>query len=71
MVVSPRSSHSFGLDMVWHYIVVICEWFFANGADSVLFEQFSVYELFHLRWPSQFTISRAGDMDLQFVGSQL
>lgn len=42
VVVSPGSSHTLRLFMVWHHIVVIREGLVTNGADSVLFDDFAI-----------------------------
>ena len=46
VVVSPRSSHPFGILVVWYHIVIVGEWFEANRAypfllDNLPLEQFS------------------------------
>jgi len=48
MVVSPSSSHSFGVSVVWNDIVVVGELFLADGTLSVLFDDPPVQELTHL-----------------------
>ena len=48
MVVSPRPSHPFGIPVVWHDVVVMCELFVTNGALSALFDDLPVQELAHL-----------------------
>jgi hypothetical protein len=42
MVIPPRASNSFGFFVVWHNVAVICEFFVADGADSVLFDNLPV-----------------------------
>jgi hypothetical protein len=47
MVISPRSAHPLWFFVVWYYIVVVREWFFAYGTDSVLFDDLALQQLFH------------------------
>jgi hypothetical protein len=48
MIVSPSSSHAFGLDVVGHNLVVIREGLVADRALPVLLDNFSVQQLPHL-----------------------
>jgi hypothetical protein len=48
VVVSPSSAHSFGIPMVWHNVVVIREFFVADGTLPVLLHNLSVQKLPHL-----------------------
>ena len=48
VVVSPGSSHPFGLDVVGHNLVVIREGCVADCAFPVLLDDFSVQQLPHL-----------------------
>jgi hypothetical protein len=48
MVVSPRSSHSFGISMVRHDVVVVRELFMADCAFPVLLHNLQVQKLSHL-----------------------
>jgi hypothetical protein len=50
MIISPGSSHPFGLFMVWHNVVVICEVLVANCADSVLLYDLLIQQFPHLGW---------------------
>jgi hypothetical protein len=43
------SSHPFGIDMVWHDIVIVCELLVANCAYSVLLYNLPIYDFPHLR----------------------
>ena len=47
MVVTPSSSHAFGIPVVWNDVVVIRERFVADGTDLVLFDDFLVQEFAH------------------------
>jgi hypothetical protein len=57
MVVSPRPSHAFGLDMVGHNLVVIRESCVADCAFPVLLDDLSVQQLPHLCWRPELAIS--------------
>ena len=57
MVISPSSSHSFGLNMVGHNLVVIRERCLADCAFPVLLGDLSVQQLPHLCWRPEFAIS--------------
>lgn len=48
VVVPPRSSHAFGISVVWRDVVVIGELFVTDGALPVLFDDLPVQELAHL-----------------------
>jgi hypothetical protein len=50
MVVSPSSSHTFGLFVVWHDVVVIRELFVADCTFPVLLDNFSIQQFPHLCW---------------------
>jgi len=47
VIVSPCSSHPFGISVVWDNIVVIAEFFFADGTDPVLFHNLPVQQFPH------------------------
>jgi len=57
MVVSPRSSHSFGISMVWHDIVVVGELFVADGAFPVLLDNLAIQQFPHFSGGPEFPIS--------------
>jgi hypothetical protein len=57
MIISPRSSHAFGLDVVGHNLVVIREVRVADRAFAVLLDDLSVQQLPHLSWRPQFAVS--------------
>ena len=57
VVISPRSSHAFGLDMVGHNLVVIRESCIADSALPFLLDDFSVQQLSHLGWRPYLPIS--------------
>jgi len=57
MVISPRSSHPFGISVVWHDVVVICELFVADVAYSFLLGDFPLQQFPHFGWGSEFSIS--------------
>ena len=42
VVVPPRSSHPFGIPVIWNYIRVIRELFVADGAFPVLFDNLAI-----------------------------
>jgi len=48
MVVSPRSTHSLWIPMVWNHVVVVSELFVADRADASLFADLSVEQIPHL-----------------------
>ena len=56
MVISPRPSHSLGILVVWHDVVVIRELLVADGADAVLFGDFPLQKFPHFRGGSEFAI---------------
>ena len=49
MVVTPRSAHTFRVDMVRNDTVVIGEQGVAERASSILFSDFPIEQLAHLR----------------------
>jgi len=57
MIVSPRSSHAFGINVVGHDVVVVGEGFLADGALSALFEDLAIEQLPHLRVGTEFAVS--------------
>jgi hypothetical protein len=56
VVVSPRASHAFGLNVVRHNLVVIRERCVADRALPVLFDDLSVQQLPHLGRRPKFAI---------------
>jgi len=50
MVVSPSSTHSLWLSVVWDDVTVISELFVADRAFPVLLDNFVVQKLPHLGW---------------------
>jgi hypothetical protein len=48
MIVSPRSSHSTGIDVVGNDVAVVGEPFLAEGADAILRSNPSVHQFSHL-----------------------
>jgi hypothetical protein len=56
MIVSPRSSHSFGISVVRHYVVVIRELMVADGTDAVLFGDFPLQQFPHFGGGPEFPI---------------
>lgn len=57
MVISPRSSHPFGIFVVWHDVVVVRELTMADCAYSVLFRNFPLQKFPHFRGRPEFPIS--------------
>jgi len=49
MIISPRSTHSFGILVVRDDICVVCELFVADGAFPVLRDNFSIEQFPHFR----------------------
>jgi len=56
MIISPRPSHSFGILVVWHDVVVIRKLFVTDGTFLVLLDNFPVQELPHFCWRPEFPI---------------
>lgn len=54
MVVSPCSSHSFGVFVVWHNVAVVGELFVTDRTFLVLLDNFPIQELPHLCWRPEF-----------------
>ena len=50
MVVSPRSSHPFGISVVWHDVVIVGELFVADCAYSFLLGDFPLQKFAHFGW---------------------
>jgi hypothetical protein len=57
MVISPRSSHSFGISVVRHYVVEIRELMVADCAEAVLFGHFPLQKFAHFSGGPEFPIS--------------
>ena len=57
VIVSPRPSHSFGISMVWHDVVVVRKLFVADGAFAVLLDDLPVQQFPHFRGGPEFPIS--------------
>ena len=49
VVVSPGSSHAFGIDVVWHDVVVVGELLVADWTLPVLLDNLPVQEFPHFR----------------------
>lgn len=56
VIISPRPSHSLGILVVWHNVVVVCEFMVADCAYSVLFGDFPLQEFPHFSGGSEFAI---------------
>jgi len=56
VVVSPRTSHPLGLDVIGHNLGVIREGCPADRTFPVLLDNFSIQQFSHLRWRAKFTI---------------
>ena len=52
MIVSPRSSHASGMDVIGHDVVVVGEGFLADGALSALLEQVTGVKVLFFVLPS-------------------
>src|ERR1700733_10810685 len=57
VVISPRSSHAFGISVVGYDVVVIGELFIADGAFSVLLDNLPIQQFPHFSRRSEFPIS--------------
>ena len=57
MVVSPRSSHATGIDMVGYDVGIVGELFFADRALAVLGNDFFIQELSHFRIRADLPVS--------------
>jgi hypothetical protein len=57
MVVSPSSSHSFGIPMIWHDVLVVRELFMADGAFPVLLDNLPIQQFSHLGRRPEFPIA--------------
>jgi len=57
VIIPPRSSHPFGIPVVWCDVVVIRELFVADGAFPVLLDNLAVQQLSHFSGGPEFPIS--------------
>ncbi len=57
MIVSPGSSHAFGIDVVRHDVVVVGEGFLADRASSVLLDDLTIEQLPHLAVGTELAVS--------------
>ena len=57
VIIPPRSSHPFGIPVVWYDVVVICELFVTDGAFPVLLDNLAVQQFPHLSGRLEFAIS--------------
>jgi hypothetical protein len=57
MIVSPRSSHTAGINMVGHHVRVFSEFSVADSAFAALGDDLSVQQLPHLRIGADFSVS--------------
>jgi hypothetical protein len=57
MIVSPRSSHSFGVPVIWDNVAVLSKFLVADCAFPVLFCDLPIEQLAHLGCRPQFPIS--------------
>jgi len=48
MIISPRSSHSLGIFVVWNDVVIVRELFVADRADARLLSNLAIQQLAHL-----------------------
>ena len=56
MIISPSPSHAFGIDVVWHDVVVVGEFLVADWTLPVLLDNLPVQEFPHFRRRSEFPI---------------
>src|ERR1700730_11663807 len=57
MVISPGSSHSFRILVVWHDVVVVGELFVADGTLPVLLDNLPIKRFSHFSRRPEFSIS--------------
>jgi len=57
MIITPRSSHPFGIPVIWNYIRVIREFFVADGAFPVLLDNLAIQQFPHFSGGPEFPIS--------------
>ncbi len=57
MIVSPRSSHASGMDVIGHDVVVAGEGLQADGALSVLLDDLAIEQLPHLRVGTELAVA--------------
>ena len=57
MVVSLRSSHAFGISVVWNNVVIVAELFMADRAYPILFDNFPVQQFPHFCRRPEFPVS--------------
>ena len=57
VVIPPRSSHPFGISVVWHDVVIVGELFVADCANSLLLADFPLQQFPHFGWGSEFSIA--------------
>jgi len=57
MIVSPRSSHTTGMDVVGHHVAALGEPLLAEGAESILLGDLPVEELPHFAVGPKFPVS--------------
>ena len=55
VIISPCSSHAFGVDMIWHDVVVVRESVLADTAPSVLRYDLAIEQLPHLSIGTELT----------------
>ena len=56
MIVSPRSSHSFGILMVGDDVIVVRKLFMADWAYPLLLDNFLIQEFSHFCWRPEFPV---------------
>ena len=57
MIISPRSSHAFGMDVIGHDVVIVREGIQADAALSVLLDDLPIEQLPHLRVGTELAVS--------------
>ena len=57
VIVSPGSTHSFRIPMIWDHVVIVGEFFMADGANATLLPDLPAQEFAHLRRRPKFAVA--------------
>jgi hypothetical protein len=57
VIVSPCSSHTFGIDMVWDDVRIVCKRYLADPALAFLFADLAIHQSSHLSIGTEFPIT--------------